>query len=52
MAGYFCKQCGLAVIVTKGGKIIRACKCDAPVIAGMSATATGESKVEHGKTPA
>lgn len=39
MDGYYCKECERPVIVRKG-EIIRACKHDAPVIAGMSATAT------------
>lgn len=44
MEGYYCKECGRAVIVRKG-EIIRACKCKGPVIASMSATATGDGKV-------
>ncbi len=43
---YTCKECGIAVILIDG-KIIRPCKhTDAGVIADMSATAYGRSKLE------
>lgn len=44
MNGYFCKECGLAVIV-RNGEIIRACKHNSTIIADMSAVATGDGKV-------
>jgi hypothetical protein len=34
---YYCKQCKLAVIVYDG-KTIKACKCDAPIIADATVT--------------
>jgi hypothetical protein len=37
---YSCSGCGLAVIVYEG-QTIKACKCDSPVIANMSAEAHG-----------
>jgi ribosomal protein L37AE/L43A len=51
-AGYTCKECGMAVIV-RNGEVIRACSHKGTVIAGMSAVATGESKLEQtsGKQP-
>lgn len=38
---YKCKECGLEVIVTNEATI-RACKCEAPIIASMEATAFGK----------
>lgn len=46
-SGYFCKECGLAVIV-RNGEIIRACKHTGTIIATMSAVATGDSEVSMG----
>lgn len=48
---YSCKKCGLAVIVFDGsGKIldkpIKACECNAPIVADMSATATGKGGIK------
>jgi hypothetical protein len=49
--GYTCKECGLVVIVTREGEIIRACPHDnATVIATMKGTVYGESKVENDGT--
>lgn len=42
---YKCKQCGLEVVVTKG-KTIKACDCKAPIVADMSAVATGKGGVK------
>lgn len=42
---YHCSKCKLAVIVREG-EIIKACKCDAPVVAEMSAEATGYGGVQ------
>ena len=48
MDGYFCKECGLAVIVRKG-EIIRACKHTGTIIAGMKAVATAHGTMSDGK---
>jgi hypothetical protein len=37
---YSCSGCGLAVIVYEG-ETIKACKCEAPIIASMTAQAKG-----------
>jgi hypothetical protein len=37
---YTCSKCGLAVIVFNG-EVIKACHCEAPIIANMKATAKG-----------
>lgn len=42
---YTCKKCGLAVIVTKEATI-KACNCKAPIIASMSAVASGKGGVK------
>lgn len=47
---YSCKKCGLGVIVVSG-KIIKACKCVAPVVADMSAKAEGKGGVKQAKRP-
>lgn len=41
---YKCKKCGLGVVVTKEATI-KACKCKAPIVCDMSATATGKGGV-------
>jgi len=47
-SGYICKECGMAVIVLDGN-IIRACPHEgSTVVAKMSGTVTGESKLEQG----
>lgn len=38
---YRCSKCGLGVIIVKDEKPIKACKCNAPIIVDISATATG-----------
>jgi len=43
---YKCSKCELAVIVT-GEEMIKACTCDAPVTAEMSATAKGTGGVDQ-----
>lgn len=43
---YKCSKCGLEVIVLKD-KIIRACKCDAVVIAEASTKIKGLGKVKN-----
>lgn len=40
---YKCSSCGLAVIVIGHNKI-KACKCEAPIIAAMSVKLIGEGK--------
>ncbi len=42
---YSCSECGLAVIV-HGEEKIKACFCEAPIIAAMEAHATGQSSIE------
>jgi hypothetical protein len=42
---YYCSKCKLAVIVLPE-KTIKACKCDAPVTAEMSAQPKGTSKIK------
>jgi hypothetical protein len=37
---YYCEKCKLAVIVLPGEKPIRACNCQAPIVAAMTATVT------------
>jgi len=37
---YSCSGCGLSVIIYQG-ETIKACKCDAPIVANMSASAHG-----------
>lgn len=46
-SGYSCKECGMPVII-RDGEIIRSCEhAKATVLASMSATATGKSKLEQ-----
>jgi hypothetical protein len=45
---YKCSKCGLAVIVTTGIEPIKACKCEAPIIADMTATVTVKVGVSNG----
>ena len=45
-SGYLCKECGLPVVVINE-ELVRKCEhTNAPVIAVMSGTVTGESKVD------
>lgn len=41
MADYKCSKCNLAVIVLPNAEPIKACKCEAAIVAEMSATASG-----------
>lgn len=44
--GYTCGECGQPVgVLAEDGNtvIVRACACDAPIVAGMDAGLTGES---------
>lgn len=43
---YSCSKCGLAVIVIPNEKPIKACKCEAPIIASMEGTAHSVSKMK------
>ncbi len=43
---YRCGGCGLAVVVADGD-LIRACSCDAPVVAEMSSTLAGAGGVKE-----
>lgn len=42
---YKCSKCGLEVIVLPGHDPIKACECKAPIIAEMSGTVYGISKM-------
>lgn len=42
---YKCSNCGLAVIIN-GEEKIKACNCNAPILADMEAHATGTSSIE------
>ena len=42
---YKCKKCNLSVIVIND-KIIKACKCDAPIVANIEASAKGIGGLE------
>ena len=44
---HYCKECKLPVLVTEKGKIIKACKCNAPVVAEMKATVYSQSKLKN-----
>lgn len=43
---YYCSKCKIAVIVLKGEKPIKACKCNAPIVANMEGTAYSVSKMK------
>jgi uncharacterized Zn finger protein (UPF0148 family) len=49
MTTYTCKECGKPVTRTEDGGIVRNCNCNAPIIAHLAATATGEALVAKGK---
>lgn len=53
MDGYFCKECGMAVVILKDGTKLRPCGHSGPIIAGMSATAYSHGSLEqkNGKQP-
>ena len=44
MTTYECKECG-AVVELIDGELVRTCDHDAPILANLTAHATGESKV-------
>lgn len=43
MNTYECSKCKLAVIVLPNEEPIKACKCEAPIVANMSASVPGKS---------
>jgi endogenous inhibitor of DNA gyrase (YacG/DUF329 family) len=49
MTTYTCKECGKPVERGKDGAFVHNCSCNAPIIADMKATATGEASVARGK---
>ena len=50
MTRYTCKICGARVERTGDGAFVRKCGCtDAPILAHLTATVTGESAVARGK---
>jgi DNA-directed RNA polymerase subunit RPC12/RpoP len=49
MTAYTCKDCGKEVARTSDGGVVRNCKCDAPIVAHIKATAKGESSVAKGQ---
>jgi hypothetical protein len=44
---YKCSKCNLAVIVLEGKEPIKACKCNAPIIADMTATVKAQMGVNN-----
>jgi hypothetical protein len=42
---YKCSKCNMPVVVIND-KVIKVCKCEAPIIAEISATATGKGNVK------
>lgn len=42
---YRCASCGLAVIVTRDGKVIRACTCGGAIVAEMRVEMRGRGGV-------
>jgi hypothetical protein len=45
---YECKACGKPATF-RNGYLARDCQCNAPIIANLKATATGESQVASGR---
>jgi hypothetical protein len=46
---YSCAKCGATVRIAEDGDIDRSCKCEAGVLASLSATCRGEANVASGK---
>lgn len=44
---YYCSECKLAVIVIEG-ELIKACRCEAAVVAEMAATIEAKATVNNG----
>jgi hypothetical protein len=44
----YCKNCKTPVIVAQG-VILKACKCNAPIIADMKAVVYSHGKINHGR---
>ena len=45
---YLCAKCGATVRIADDGDIDRQCTCNAPILANMSATVTGEGGTAAG----
>jgi len=48
---YYCKECQKPVLVLPEGKVMKNCKCDAPVIAEMKATVYSHSRLQMNGKP-
>jgi len=46
LPAYYCSACKTAVIVVPNEKPIKACKCNAPIIANMEGTTYAVSKMK------
>jgi len=46
MSKYTCSQCGIAVIIPEGQEPIKACFCEAAIVANAEATAYGVGGVK------
>ena len=42
----YCSKCGLTVIVLSDARVVKACECNAPIIADMEATVKQQSSLE------
>lgn len=42
----YCSKCGLTVIVLSDARVVKACECNAPIIAEMKATVIQNSNLE------
>lgn len=45
-AAYYCADCGLAVIVLPDSEPIKACSCDASIVANLHASLFGEGGIK------
>ena len=41
----YCSKCGLTVVVLSNARVVKACECDAPIIADMEATVKQQSSL-------
>ena len=41
----YCAKCKIAVIELSDKKVVKACTCDAPIVADMEATVVSTSKI-------
>lgn len=44
--GYYCKECGMAVVILKDGTKLRPCGHTGTIIAGMGATAVASGEMK------